>query len=69
MQIYWYKREFNSRRTGLGHRHDHHFIFWETNIAAVTSRGNTLYRMITDVEQLGSYMHNQKSATNAELKR
>ena len=36
------RKEVNSHRIGLGHQHCHRFIFWDTNMAVVTSRENTL---------------------------
>ena len=36
------RKEFNSRRIGLGHQHGRCSLFWDTNMAAVTSCENTL---------------------------
>ena len=37
------RKEVNSQRTGLGHQHGRRFMFWDTNMAVVTSCENTLY--------------------------
>ena len=34
------RKEFNSHRTGLGHKHGRRFIVWDTNMAAMTSSEN-----------------------------
>ena len=35
------RKEFNSHRTGLGHKHGRRLIVWDTNMAAMTSCENT----------------------------
>ena len=35
------RKEFNSHRTGLGHKHGRRFIVLDTNMAAMTSCENT----------------------------
>ena len=40
------RKKFNSQRIGLEHQHGLHFIFLETNMAAVTSREHTLYPIL-----------------------
>jgi len=44
-----------------------HPCFSKTEDAARSSE-NALYRMMTNVEQIGPYMRNQMLTTNAELK-
>ena len=41
-QSFYKRRRFNSHRTGVEHQRGRLFIFWDTNIAAVTSCENAL---------------------------
>ena len=50
MRLRILRKEFNSHSTGLEHQHDRRFIVWNTNMAAVTSCENTLYRIGFNVD-------------------
>ena len=44
------RKKLNFQRTGLGNQHGGRFIFWDTNMAAVTSGEITLYRKTFGVD-------------------
>ena len=58
-ESFYIRKEFNSHRIVLGHQHAGAAVslFWDTNMAAVTSYENTLYNKITTNKEITKENH------------